>query len=52
MPFFLALGILIAACSVYLLHQFWSRSFSTDDAPQAGAASTDSEAQQRTLKAA
>jgi hypothetical protein len=52
MQFFLALGILIAACSVYLLHQFWSSSLSTDDAPLADAAFADSDAQKRTPKAA
>lgn len=50
MQFFFALGILVAVCSVYLLHQFWSRSLSVDDAPEADGAATDVEP--RTLKAA
>jgi hypothetical protein len=53
MQFFLALGILIAASSAYLLHQFWSRSLSsTDDAPPSDSGSLDSEPQPSRLKAA
>ena len=52
MQFFIALGILVVASSAYLLHQFWNRSLSIDDVPQADAASADSDAQPRTLKAA
>lgn len=52
MQFFLTLGILVVVCSVYLLHQFWSRSLSTDDERQAAGEMTDPEAEPRTLKAA
>ena len=57
MQFFIALGILVAASSAYLLQQFWSRSLSIDDAPPPDVASSDAgapdaEAPPRRLKAA
>jgi len=51
MQFFIALGILTLASSAYLLHQFWSRTLSADDAPQIDAGAAD-EAQPSQLKAA
>lgn len=35
MQFFIALSVLVVASSAYLLHQFWSRSLSSDTAPPA-----------------
>lgn len=52
MQFFIALGILVAASSAYLLHQFWSRSLSLDDAPPPDVASADTDAPPGRLKAA
>ncbi len=52
MQFFIALGILVVASSAYLLHQFWSRTLSIDDVPQADAATADADPQPRPLKAA
>jgi hypothetical protein len=52
MQFFIALGILVAASSVYLLREFWSRRLSIDDAPPTEAASFDTDAPPGRLKAA
>ena len=53
MQFFIALAILIAASSAYLLHQFWSRSLSaTEDAQAAGVPTADDQSQPGRLKAA
>ena len=53
MQFFIALGILIAASSAYLLHQFWNRSLSSsDDAAASESGSLDGEPQPSRLKAA
>ncbi len=51
MQFFIALGILVIASSAYLLHQFWSRTLSADEAPQADATASDDAPPSR-LKAA
>jgi len=52
MQFFIALSILVVASSAYLLHQFWSRSLSIDDAPRADAAPVDANEPPSRLKAA
>ena len=53
MHFFVALAILIAASSAYLLHQFWSRSLSAkEEAPARGAIAADERSQPNRLKAA
>jgi uncharacterized protein YfiM (DUF2279 family) len=55
MQFFIALAVLIAASTAYLLHQYWSRSLSGADdasAPAAGTGGVDSEPQPSRLKAA
>jgi hypothetical protein len=52
MQFFIALGILVAASSAYLVREFWSRSLSIDDAPPPDVASADADATPGRLKAA
>ena len=53
MQFFIALAVLIAAASAYLLHQFWSRSLSgADDMPLMAATGADDETAPSRLKAA
>lgn len=51
MQFFIALGILVVTSSAYLVHQFWSRTLSSDDARQIDAASIE-DAPPNQLKAA
>ena len=53
MQFFIALGILVIASSAYLLHQFWSRSLSSnDDAGATDAVHADADELPSRLKAA
>jgi hypothetical protein len=51
MQFFIALGILVVASSAYLVHQFWSRTLSSEDVLRIDAASAD-DAPPNQLKAA
>jgi hypothetical protein len=51
MQFFIALAILVAGSSAYLLHQYWTRSLSVDDATRTDAAA-DADVQPSRLKAA
>ncbi len=44
MQFFIALGILVAASTAYLVREFWSRSLSIDDAPPPDVSSADADA--------
>ena len=41
MQFFIALGIMVVASSAYLVHQFWSRTLSSDGAQRIDATVTD-----------
>ncbi len=41
MQFFIALGILVVASSAYLVHQFWSRTLTSDDVREIDATPTD-----------
>ena len=52
MQLFIALSILVVASSAYLLHQFWSRSLSNDDAPRADVSAVDASDPPSRLKAA
>jgi hypothetical protein len=52
MQFFIALSILIVASSAYLLHQFWSRALSADDARHADASAAEDAPPPNRLKAA